>query len=114
MLAKKNRLPKNEFKKVFKNGRRLHNKYFTLIYHANPMLKSPQAAVVVSKKVAKNAVDRNKIKRRIRAVIQEHIEKIQNHQVIVLTKPLIQKAAYQDIEVNLERMLGQSTPSQTR
>lgn len=55
---------KRDFSLLYKKGKRCQGKYFTLIYLSNEMNFS-RIAVVVNKKVGK-AVERNKIKRRIR------------------------------------------------
>ncbi len=62
MLARANRLRRAEFNEYFKRGKRLHGDHFTVVYVADSDFK---VSVVVSKKVAKKAHDRNRLKRQI-------------------------------------------------
>lgn len=62
MLARANRLRRAEFNEYFKRGKRLHSDHFTVVYVAAPDFK---VSVVVSKKVAKKAHDRNRLKRQM-------------------------------------------------
>ena len=67
MLAKEQRLGRSEFSRFFASGVRRHSVYFTLIYTPYPTLRG---AVVVSKKVAKKAHERNTIRRRVYATLR--------------------------------------------
>lgn len=67
--------------------------YFTLRYGDTGDDKGTNA-VVVSKKVSKKAVTRNKIKRRILSVLKEHLgEKEDRLDIVIYTKPQINEAA---------------------
>jgi len=50
---------------VYKNGQALRTHLVTLKYTMNPHRRHPRFAVVVSKKVLKSAVGRNRIRRRV-------------------------------------------------
>lgn len=63
MLPKTRRLKAGEVKKVIKEGRSLRASFLSVKYSAT---SSPlRASVVVSKKVAKQAVERNRIRRAV-------------------------------------------------
>ncbi len=62
MLKKINRLRTSAFDEVFKVGKRLHTPYFQLIYQPSADF---HAAAVVGKKVYKNAVSRNRLRRQM-------------------------------------------------
>ena len=62
MFKKSERLNRIAFTKYFKIGRRYHTDDFTLIYSPAPVRG---VAVVVGKKVFKNAVERNTLRRRV-------------------------------------------------
>lgn len=64
MLAQKNRLPRELFDPVWKNGRRLSSPLFSFQYVPAP-LGEARFSAVVSKKVSKTAVGRTRIRRRI-------------------------------------------------
>lgn len=63
----KNVLERKRIEKLFKNGKREIFDGFILIYSKN---KNGEYAVVVSKKIARGAVKRNKIKRISREIIR--------------------------------------------
>ena len=67
MLAKKERLNRTEFDECFKAGRRYHSVTCTIITLPRSGFK---ASVVVGKKVAKKAHDRNRLRRRMYAVLE--------------------------------------------
>jgi ribonuclease P protein component len=68
MLPKQNRLPRTAFSMVLKTGFRIHSPDITCVSvkTTDPVSRF---AVVVSKKIAKRAVDRNRIKRLVREAI---------------------------------------------
>lgn len=71
MLASDNRFHgPNSLRFVYKNGTTAHSRIFKVKYVGNPRRKSPRFAVVVSKKVHKSAVGRNRIRRRFYEAIR--------------------------------------------
>lgn len=83
MLPKTQRLTKKLFDIVFFNSKRVHHELFTLQYKEADTVR---CAVVVPKKVARLAVDRNNLKRRAYAVFQKHTFKRDVHCVVVIKK----------------------------
>lgn len=69
---------------VYKNGKVVRNRLATVKYSSNPHRKHPRFAVVVSKKVHKGAVGRNRIRRRIYEIIRERIDEAKNYDVVVI------------------------------
>ena len=67
MVRKKERLKRDEFNHFFSLGRRYHSEYLTIVFHEHPTF---HCAVVVAKKVAKRAVDRNRMRRRIYEIMR--------------------------------------------
>lgn len=57
---------------VFSKGRNLRSKHFLLRYVPNEQRLHSRFAVVVSKKISKRAVHRNRIRRRVFEVVREH------------------------------------------
>lgn len=106
MLAKKYRLSEEEdFKAVYKKGRFFRTPYFNVKYRPNNL---PQArlGVVVSKKIFPKAVDRNKQKRRLRAVWQKQWGKINKKcDFVVLIKPESKAASATELEKSLNNFL---------
>jgi ribonuclease P protein component len=69
VLAKHYRIPTKLIPKVSRQGKRFNGEYCNLTVWHDDNVKYPHFAIVVSTKVDKRAVVRNRIKRRIRAVI---------------------------------------------
>ena len=63
---------------MYKNGRAVRTHLMTLKYVSNPHRKHSRFSVVVSKKVHKGAVGRNRIRRRLYEIIRQELPKI-NH-----------------------------------
>ncbi len=64
MLAKEKKLRSYEHVYVIKKGKRNHHELFTLVYKENG-LETTRCSLTISKKVARKAVVRNKIKRKL-------------------------------------------------
>jgi ribonuclease P protein component len=75
----------NSLNFVYKNGQTVRGPLFALKYKQNPRRKTYRAAVVVSKKVNKSAVARNRMRRRLYAALQEFEAQISEPYDIVLT-----------------------------
>lgn len=60
---------------VYKNGKAIRTQRLTVKYSTNPHRKHSRFAVVISKKVLKSAVGRNRIRRRIYEVIRHELPK---------------------------------------
>jgi ribonuclease P protein component len=75
----------NSLNFVYKNGQTVRGPLFALKYVANPRRKTYRAAVVVSRKVHKSAVARNRLRRRLYSALQEFEPQINNPYDIVIT-----------------------------
>ena len=102
MLPEKNRLSKKkDFDKVFKKGKSSFDGLLGV-----KMLKNEQEftrfGIIVSSKVSKKAVIRNKIKRRIRNIIaKNYINNADAKDVIIISLPKILGKKYNEIEKSL-------------
>ena len=77
MLAQKYRFHGyGALKYVYRNGQSVRQQYFTLKYIANKRRKNSRFAVVVSKKVHKGAVGRNRIRRRMYEILRQESSKL--------------------------------------
>lgn len=77
MLASQNRFHgPNSLRFVYRNGKTVHSHVCKIKYTPNPRLKNPRFAIVVSKKVHKSAVGRNRIRRRFYEAIRSQIPDI--------------------------------------
>ncbi len=82
MLPKQKRITKDSFKSILLKGALYHADYFTL--RTIPSEKEG-FAVSVSKKVAKGAVDRNRIRRRAYSVIRSLLHQIKSNSMSILS-----------------------------
>ena len=99
MLAKKWRLTKNnDFRRVKKQGRSLFSQILVVRYCLNN-LSTSRFAIVISLKISKRAVVRNKIKRQLLYIIQQYLLNFkQGYDVIIFTRPAIVNVNYQQKE----------------
>ena len=86
MLAKKYRFHGHgSLRFLYKNGKTVRSSPITLKYIANPRRKNCRFTVVVSKKVVKSAVRRNRIRRRIYEIIRHELPTLKDsHDVAVI------------------------------
>ena len=99
MLAKKYCLKgKANFEKVFKKGDKCFVDIFGLKISRNDLDYS-RFGIIISGKISKKAVVRNKIKRRISEIFRLNLKNFKSgFDVIILCRQPIIKASYQDIE----------------
>jgi len=114
MLSKTRRLEREKIEEVFKKGVRFDTPfiYIKFLPKGKPADdKKTQFTVVVGAKVSKKAVVRNKLKRRVRSVIEENLELLkEGFEVIFFVKPgpEIKDAKFSDIEKSVLYLLRQS------
>ena len=102
MLLKANTLTKDkEFENVFKLGKSSFDKIIGIkaIENKNKIIRF---GILVSTKISKKAVERNKIKRQIKDIIRLELEKLkQDRDVVVITLPSILGKTYQEIQESI-------------
>ena len=103
MLKKQSRLNKNkDFAQVFQRGERLYGRYFTLRWLRNNLSYS-RFGIIVSLKVDKKAVIRNKIKRRIRAIFKDNLDKLViNCDFLISTRKEIKDLFFQELKEEIQ------------
>lgn len=104
MLAKKNRLPVGKLGLI---GRTLRAKYFTIKISYNGILDS-RVGIIVSKRVDKRAVVRNRVRRRIATIMYELLPGVQAgyDMLFIVNKELIilsQEDLIQEIKLALSK-----------
>lgn len=88
MLKKVNRLAKaKDIKKAFAQGRTFFSPFFSIKYVSGPNQR--RFAVVVSTKVFKQAVKRNRLKRIIREHIRKNLINFKTGIYVIIAKPKI-------------------------
>lgn len=76
MLSRKHRLGRvRDFENLKKQGRSSRTRFFSVRYAASDQ-PEPRIAVVVSTKISKKAVERNKLRRRVRSIIFKHLHSV--------------------------------------
>ena len=88
MLKKTERLSRSEFTHYFKIGKRINSEYFTIVI--SPALTF-KAVAVVGKKVHKEAVDRNRLKRQVYAQLQVWRKSVVGVYLVLVKPPLAKK-----------------------
>ncbi len=109
MLAKKNCLKnKKDFDRVFKKGKGFKEDFLFLKYVPNQLTNS-RLGIMVSQKISKKAVTRNKIKRRIRAVVSRKLPKIKKGMDFILVAvPGLEKKDFWEIETVINNLFNKS------
>lgn len=86
MISSNNRFHgRASLKYVYQSGRVVRGPFFSIKYAPNPRRKTFRAAVVVSKKVHKSAVARNRIRRQLYEVLRRNQSRISQPFDIVIT-----------------------------
>ncbi len=100
----------NSLRFVYKNGRIVRSRYVTLKSSPNQNRSQPRMAVVVSKKVLKSAVRRNRIRRRIYDYIRNQIPRLnQNYDiVIIVSSSELLSMPSEELVAQLEQLFVQS------
>lgn len=84
MLKRSERLNRQQFSELGRNGKRFHSDVATISFTKHTNF---HAAVVVSKKVSKSAVVRNTFRRRVYALLYQAKQKGQIGVFVVVIKP---------------------------
>ena len=90
-----------EFKNIIK-GKRINNKYFTIFFKKliNKNIEFLNISFVTKRKLG-NAVKRNKIKRRLRHIMHDAINKISlnlNYSYLIIAKSTVLKDEYNSVK----------------
>lgn len=105
MLAKIHRISqKTDFEKVFKNGKKTSSQDFIIRFMENG-LENCRFSVIVSNKISKKATERNKLRRRIKAVISKNLSKFRkNNDIIIITLDHSKKLQFGELAENLSQL----------
>jgi ribonuclease P protein component len=79
-------LNRHEFSRVFRKAKKLSGGSFTILVARNN-LGHPRLGMAISRKAAKRAVDRNRVKRIIRETFRQRQAKIGGWDIVVLGRP---------------------------
>jgi ribonuclease P protein component len=100
-------LTRLDYSRVFSKSKRLHNQHFTVLVHLTKASQPARLGLMVSKKVHKSAVKRNRIKRLIRESFRLH-KNLRSADYVVMTKPGAAAASNQQITASLRHLWQQT------
>lgn len=111
MLARKNRLKsKKDFDQVFKKGKSFKEDFLVLKIkcgESEPM--ESRFGFIISKKVSKKAVIRNKIKRMLGEAVRLKMDRLKRGaDIILITLPGIEKKDSREINKNIDKLFKKS------
>ena len=103
MLSFKNRLSKTkEINEVLKNGAMIKSDLFVLKYMKNKKEES-RFSFVVSQKISKKAVERNRLKRRFREIIRKDLHNIKKgFDIVILARKKAKVSDFADLKKSLK------------
>lgn len=109
MLPKLNRIKKKkDFDLIFKKGSSFKNNLFILKTVKNS-LDEPRFGFVVSQKISKKAVIRNKIRRRLSEIARNKMKSIKGGiDIVLISLPGVEKKEFSDIKDSLNNLLIKS------
>lgn len=98
MLKKELRIKTGkDYKKIYKQGKRIAGKYIIVYIKKNDILCN-RFGIVTSKKVG-NAVKRNQVKRRIRAIAMNNMDRLdKGNDIVVISRQNSAKVEYKFME----------------
>ena len=105
-MKKRDIVKSNElFNNIIAKGKKKSNKYF-IIYSLEKDFTKNNYGIAVGKKVG-NAVTRNKIKRKIRNIIDNNVFLFpNNHNYIIICKKEILSLSYNEMESEFKKLLN--------
>ena len=94
-------------KYVYSHGQATRSRLMTAKYSRHPKRKQPRIAVVVSKKVYKGAVGRNRIRRRLYEIIRLELPKFHENQdlVLIVFSSEILSLPHEELKVSVLQLL---------
>lgn len=104
-MKKANRLRKDrDFRRVYRRGRSLSNRYLVLIYKKNG-LEDTRIGFSISKKFGK-AVERNRIKRQLRSICREYLPDLKRgYDMVFVVRAESKQADYNELKSAVYELL---------
>ncbi len=108
MLPKENRLTDDyDFRRVKRLGKNYHGPLFKLSFARRKVFGPSRFGFVISKKIDKRAVVRNRIKRLLREAVRERLEKIPDgFDATFVVRPNIVGKNYEEISLAFDQILS--------
>ena len=101
----------NSLRYVYSNGKAVRSQLFTIKYVPNTHRTRPRFSVVVSKKVIKSAVGRNRIRRRLYEYLRLNIPHLNGTYdiVVICTSPELRMLPYEQISEQLTQLFEKAS-----
>lgn len=74
----------SSLKYVYRNGQAIRSSIITIKYAENKYRRHSRFSVVISKKVIKSAVRRNRVRRRIYEIVRHELNTLKDHRDVVI------------------------------
>ena len=104
MPLKKYRLKEKEFEEALKKGKGFREDFLVLKTRKNDLSKI-RVGLLVSKKISKKAVQRNKVRRRLKELVKLKLEKLKEGQdIIFIALPGLEKKNFQQMENTVDKI----------
>ena len=110
MLAKKYRFHGHgSLRYVNKNGTKARDKFFVVKTSTNPRRKQPRVAVVISKKIHKSAVARNRVRRRVYELVRHQLTDMTTASdiVVIVVSPEVRFAESANLQQSIKQLFSQ-------
>lgn len=104
-MEKNKRLRSNrDFRIIYRHGKGYFNKNFTFVVKKNKKQGS-RVGFSITKKYG-NAVERNKLKRRLKEIFRHNFDLIENgYDIVVIPRQNTKKLSYQELEKSVKHLL---------
>ena len=101
----------NSLRYVYSNGKAVRSQLFTVKYVPNTHRTRPRFSVVVSKKVIKSAVGRNRIRRRLYEYLRLNTPHLNSTYdiVVICTSPELRTLPYEQISEQLTQLFEKAS-----
>jgi ribonuclease P protein component len=95
---------------VYTNGKAVRSQPITIKWVKNTHRTKPRISVVVSKKVLKSAIGRNRIRRRIYEYMRTNITRLDDVYdiVVIVTSPELRDIPYSELSDQMEVLLSKA------
>lgn len=98
----------NSLRYLYRNGEAIRSQLFTMKFIHNPRRQHSRVAVVVSKKVLKKAVGRNRIRRRVYEILRHELPLIKGSYdiVCIVSSPEVREMEFEALRGQIKEMLS--------
>ena len=100
---------------VYTNGKAVRSQQLTIKWVQNTHRSKPRISIVVSKKVIKSAVGRNRIRRRLYEYMRTHLDQLNDVYdiVVITTSPELKDMPYDELKLLVDGLLDKAAVYKT-